>query len=1357
MARKPKGQTLGPAYEFDSAYIWYNNKVYHPGDTLVAPAGATLTARAFVNNTNNTAGTACYYVKWGGQIRCWKKKYMDAGAWEEKMPDCTFSMPSSDEDAVLECGSYEGGTCYYHDSAGTIHLKVKTTTKPCSVSTDEDAYYQGETVRIRYENAPENSTLSIGAYPSGTPGKSWTVSGSGPRTYTIPDDAPTGTWYVYLSDTNCSKTKYITVLTAVSKSPTDLTCYDKSAKVGQSVDLEAKLELGDHPYTPIGYKTVYFYVDGSYVGSDNTDGYSGIAKVLYTPTVAGTHTIKAEFRGDSEYYSSSCTATLTATGEKIDTKLTCYDRTCKKDEWINLRATLKEKDSSIGISNRTVKFYVDGSYVDEDTTDPDGDVFVNYQCTSPGTHTIKAEFEGDSTYKSSSCTATLTVREEKKDTKLTCKNPNKSATVGDTVNLEVKLEDKATGEGIGGKWIEFYKLVGSTEVSIGSCTTMSSPFPPLPPSGKCSITYTCSVEETATIKAKFRGDDDYKASECIFTITVSSKPTCDQPVKVIDPAGNPIEGATVAIDMGTYSILCKKPDGSGYGTDANGECDLCNLDKGTVYTACASKEGYESYGSESCKLFQACSSLALILKLQKIPPAKLEIVEAFYSIDNGITFWGFKENSTIDLGDCKRPIFKLTIKNTGGLPSYQRCLWLRKGKGCASANTNTIEASTVTLDKDKLEIYIFRCAADMEYGEDYSFHIKNGQMIQGCPSDDEFDFKTETRRPYEIRITVKDEKGHGIKHAYVSVTKEIFEGTWQEVPCSDITVHQGICTTESWNGYGNLLKTDDNGVLSIGLPSLPGAACRYGFIAGKPGYLNEDMHEDWTKPVTTRRQGENGEGTYEFEFTLKTAPKLIVHVTDVPTKGSCVYVYEKKLYIASSWWFPIPIATKTLETDGTVTFTVDDKIEVGGEYAVKAAGAAEKWPTWICLSTPPAKDEDWFIFETTIEKTIKGYYEAAPWQQWFCDLFDVSEEDCSAAWAELQVDLLFSPDSWRRVLEGKDINGNPASPRWYDYVYMVLDGIGLIPVGKIAGFFGRGGELAKVAAENSRIIEWIKTIGKDKLARAIAGATDDDVKRLLSLLSNSRFDGASAWVDLFIAKPAQEPKSRVVKALTKSINTILKKAAKKGGDGLKIAEEGGAAAAHTKAASEIAADYADEIGKLRKFYKENVVFDDVVEMDRNLWLRLKDPELNKYLTNPIKGSEKIHPTGISLLDLWRVEALTKPGSVAKLKEAGRLDHFLEYAVKSIKADPGKFRKIVGALSDTEAATIVNELKAAHKPAEAYLYDALRTSDKWVKSGGLFDGISEVSSKLKVPTVAGGKTHEAAKSIIVKIANTPNLP
>jgi len=1153
---KKGARTLGPEYKFNYAYIWYNGHVYKPGSTLRAPAGATLTARAWVRNTNNVSGTACYGVVWSNYYRCGPKtKDIDAGKSWVRMPDCTFSMPSSDKDAVLKCGSYEGGTCYTHDTTDAIRLRVEKDTELICKDADKTAVV-GDTLDlevklkdkatgagingkwIEFYKLVDSSEVSIGSCTTDS-------NGECSITYTC-NVAETATIKAKFEGDDEYNASECTFTISVSKKPTDLTCYNKSAKVGQSVDLEAKLEFGDYPYYPIEDEWIYFYVDGNYAGRDKTDA-NGIAKVSYTPSSAGTYTIKAEYRGSSQYYSSSCTATLTVTEEKKDTTLTCYDRSCEKDEWINLRATLKEKDYPYsGISGRTVKFYIDGNYVGSDTTDADGDAFINYKCTSPGTHTILCMFDGDETYNDSSCTATLQV-------------------------------------------------------------TAPTPTP---------------------------------------------------------------------------------------------------------------------------------------------TPPELEITEVYYSTDNGTTFWGVTEGGTIDLGDCKRPLFKIIIKNTGGA-SDKRCLWLREGKGCSTENTIGIEASSITLGTDESEEFLLDCDVDMDYGKDYSFHIKDGQLTEGCPSDDEFDFKTKAPAPYEITITVKDEKGNGIKHAYVSVTKEIFEGTWQEVPCSDITVHRGVCTTESWKGYGNLLKTDDEGVLSIGLPSLPGAACRYGFIAGKPGYLNSDMHEDWTEVKTTRRQGENGEGegTYEFEFTLKTAPKIIVHVTDVPTKGSCVFVYEKKLYIASSWWFPIPIAIKTLETDGAVTFAPDDKIEIGGEYAVKAAGASAKWPTWICLSSPPVKDEDWFTFKDTIEKTIKGYYEATPWQQWFCDLFDVSEKDCSAAWAGLPLELLFSPESWRRVLEGKDINGNPATPRWYDYVFMVLDCIGFIPLAKFSGLFGRGAKLAKVAAENSRVTDWIKTVGKDKLARAIAGAEDEDVKYLLSLLSNSKFDEASAWVTSLIKNPARVPKSDVVKGLTKSINTLLKKAAKKGQEGLRIAEKGGATAAHTKAASEIAADYTDEIVKLREFYKENVVWDDIVEMDRNLWLHLKDPELNKYLTSPIKGSEKIHPTGISLLDLWRVEALTKPRSVAKLKEAGRLDHFLEYAVKSIKADPGKFRKIVGALSDAEADTIVKELKAAHKPAEAGLYEALRTSDKWVKTGGLFEGVSDVSSKLMAPVVAGGETHKAAKSIV----------
>ena len=94
------------------------------------------------------------------------------------------------------------------------------TPTPCNVSTDKDEYYQGDTVTISYKNAPANSTLVICAYPVAKPSRTWTVSGTDSKTYTIPKDAPTGTWQVSLFGTGCSKTKFITVLHSPTPTPT---------------------------------------------------------------------------------------------------------------------------------------------------------------------------------------------------------------------------------------------------------------------------------------------------------------------------------------------------------------------------------------------------------------------------------------------------------------------------------------------------------------------------------------------------------------------------------------------------------------------------------------------------------------------------------------------------------------------------------------------------------------------------------------------------------------------------------------------------------------------------------------------------------------------------------------------------------------------------------------------------------------------------------------------------------------------------------------------------------------------------------------------------------------------------------
>jgi len=127
------------------------------------------------------------------------------------------------EDDIKDLGDTGGVLLHAHSDpkawGDTCLVKYvqPTPTPACDVSTDKDEYYQGDTVTITYINAPAGSVLAI-ASPYGAPGNTWDVSGSGTKTYTIPDDAPSGEWGVYLQDTDCSKTKYITVLTVCNVS-----------------------------------------------------------------------------------------------------------------------------------------------------------------------------------------------------------------------------------------------------------------------------------------------------------------------------------------------------------------------------------------------------------------------------------------------------------------------------------------------------------------------------------------------------------------------------------------------------------------------------------------------------------------------------------------------------------------------------------------------------------------------------------------------------------------------------------------------------------------------------------------------------------------------------------------------------------------------------------------------------------------------------------------------------------------------------------------------------------------------------------------------------------------------------------
>ena len=186
---------------------------------------------------------------------------------------------------------------------------------------------------------------------------------------------------------------------------------------GQQGQLKAKLEDNSIFHYDLPNKTVKFYVNNVYKGSDTTDS-NGIASINYTATSTTSFTLKAVFDGDTKYNSTNKSATISVNNPpKKDTRLTDYNASGTAGETVTLEAMIESKnwlgvwDSTGGL---TVKFYVDGSYKGSATSTSWGQN-VDFSYTIPAsdageTQTWYAKFDGNSEYNvSQSNNATLTM------------------------------------------------------------------------------------------------------------------------------------------------------------------------------------------------------------------------------------------------------------------------------------------------------------------------------------------------------------------------------------------------------------------------------------------------------------------------------------------------------------------------------------------------------------------------------------------------------------------------------------------------------------------------------------------------------------------------------------------------------------------------------------------------------------------------------------------------------------------------------------------------------------------------------------------------------------------------------------
>ena len=370
--------------------------------------------------------------------------------------------------------------------------------------------------------------------------------------------------------------------------PTKIRVDGKSATVGQSISLTAKLEESDFPSFDIQGASVDFYVGNSYVGSDNTDG-NGDASVSYTaPNSADNYTIKAEFTGDDDYLSSSDTDTLIVSDTTLDTQIQAHSKSTTASALVTLTARLEEGDFPFfDIQGASVDFYVGNSYVGSDNTDGNGDASVSYTApNSADNYTIKAEFTGDDDYNPSSDTANLKVEDVVLEpTKI--RVDGKSATVGQSISLTAKLEESDFPSfDIQGASVDFY--VGNSYV--GSDNTDGN--------GDASVSYTApNSADNYTIKAEFTGDDDYLSSSDTDTLSVSD--VLKEPTKIRVDGKSATVGQSISLtakleesDFPSFDIQGASVDfyvGNSYvgsdNTDGNGDASVS-------YTAPNSADNY---------------------------------------------------------------------------------------------------------------------------------------------------------------------------------------------------------------------------------------------------------------------------------------------------------------------------------------------------------------------------------------------------------------------------------------------------------------------------------------------------------------------------------------------------------------------------------------------------------------------------------------------------------------------------------------------------------------------------------------------------------------------------------------------
>jgi uncharacterized membrane protein len=391
-------------------------------------------------------------------------------------------------------------------------------------------------------------------------------------TVSVPSTAVLGYYAVALTATNGTLTHTINVsVDVVSLTSTSITCSTPVLVGTPSSCTVTVTNTATNPAAPSGPVTLTTNSRGSlpyYCTLATATPTSATCTVSYTPRIAGSHTITANYQGDGTHSVSSGTTSLTASSRNTSTTITC-NSSVLAGQAATCTTTVTDTSGSGSIAPFGIVSFTQtgtsGSFSSSTCylygTGTSASCNVTFTPAASGTSNINAAFAGEQVHTGSSTASPATINSSKRTSALTvsCTSP---IAMGQPATCTVTATDtSSSGTAIIPTGTVSFSSTGSGSLSTTSCTLSG---------GSCSVSFTGSAVGTATVNGTYVGDGAHTGSS-----STASSITITAPLPDFSLNSNPSSltitqgsSATTTITLtaqngfsGTASLSASAPNG----------------------------------------------------------------------------------------------------------------------------------------------------------------------------------------------------------------------------------------------------------------------------------------------------------------------------------------------------------------------------------------------------------------------------------------------------------------------------------------------------------------------------------------------------------------------------------------------------------------------------------------------------------------------------------------------------------------------------------------------------------------------------------------------------------------------------